>query len=274
MTHQTRRGGAVYPISQGSGRVAGSVYALAGGRTSIDGTVREISLGAEGPTFQEAAWEDIIEACQSGAVPESWQADGSCTKTMTIGGVDFAVDLIGRDQDHYSEDGAVAPLTFQLRGLWGELCDASNLAGTNPSYAYGTSRVIQECLPAILREMPAAVRDAIRETRHDVYQYLEGGMVRTDTKLFLLSEAEVFGENLYGQRTPREKQYGFYAAGGSAAKADPTGQFRAWQLRDPAFGPADYTFGRGVTCCGVSETGAPTTLNTQDANGISFAFCF
>lgn len=34
--------------------------------------------------FADATWEQIIEACQQNAVPDTWVADGSCYKDMTF----------------------------------------------------------------------------------------------------------------------------------------------------------------------------------------------
>ena len=40
------------------------------------------------PVFENNEWAAIIEACQYNAVPDTWLADGTCSKAMTIGGTD------------------------------------------------------------------------------------------------------------------------------------------------------------------------------------------
>src|SRR5699024_9647133 len=66
--------------------------------------------------FENNEWAAIIEACQNNAVPDTWLADGSCSKAMTIGGTTYTIDVIGKQHDQYA-DGGTAPLTFQLRQI-------------------------------------------------------------------------------------------------------------------------------------------------------------
>ena len=45
------------------------------------------------PVFENNEWAAIIEACQNNAVPDTWLADGSCSKAMTIGGTSYTSEM-------------------------------------------------------------------------------------------------------------------------------------------------------------------------------------
>ena len=66
------------------------------------------------PVFENNEWAAIIEACQSGQVPDTWVADGSCYKDMLIGGKNYRIDIIGKDHDDLSDGTGKAPQTFRL----------------------------------------------------------------------------------------------------------------------------------------------------------------
>ena len=65
--------------------------------------------------FADNDWSAIIAACHSGSVPSSWVAGNS--KTMTINGASYQVDIIGKNHDTYASGGK-APLTFQLHDCY------------------------------------------------------------------------------------------------------------------------------------------------------------
>ena len=61
------------------------------------------------PVFENNEWAAIIEACQNNAVPDTWLADGSCSKAMTIGGTTYTIDVIGKQHDQYADGGYRSP---------------------------------------------------------------------------------------------------------------------------------------------------------------------
>ena len=67
--------------------------------------------------FANNSWEEIIAACQSGNVPDSWSVGDS--KAMTINGTNYQIDIIGKNHDTYTA-GGTAPLTFQMHDCYGE----------------------------------------------------------------------------------------------------------------------------------------------------------
>lgn len=213
------------------------------------------------PVFANNKWEQIIEACQKNKVPDTWMVGDS--KTMNIGGKEYAIDIIGKNHDTYSA-GGTAPLTFQLHDTY---ADAKYF---HSGYAYSSWDICplrNTDLPAILALMPSEVQAGIKEV-----EKLHGkGSVHTiSDKLFLLAEIEVFGTCTYSY-SGEGTQYDYYKAGNSKIK---TGA----KYMDSA---VNYWWTRSMDktandCfCVISQEGKPIRLGTSgNCAGVSFAFCF
>ena len=86
------------------------------GRVIMSGIVPLLSVPVTTkPNFADNTWAQIIDACHKNKVPATWVVGNQ--KTMTINGVDYLVDIIGKNHDTYS-DGGTAPLTFQLHDCY------------------------------------------------------------------------------------------------------------------------------------------------------------
>lgn len=191
-------------------------------------------------SFASNTWEQIIAACQGGSVPDTWSVGDS--KTMTIDGADYLVDIIGKSHDTYAA-GGIAPLTLQLhdclntkyewRGIWDDL---------------------------LLTKLPEIIQSAVKP----VSKTMNNESV--SPKLFSLTEVEVFGLNelaLYAEGT----QYAYYAAGNSKIKT--VGGFVSdWQLS------SQMRSDNVVKCCVVSKSGALSFLDIYSTSGVAYAFCF
>ena len=185
--------------------------------------------------FANNSWETIIAVCKSGNVPDSWAVGNS--KSMTIGGAEYQIDIIGKNHDAYAA-GGTAPLTFQLHNSY-----------------------------AVLALMPAEVQSGIREVSKTTAAGGSGssGIETVTDKLFLLSEVETFGST--GNSAAGEgSQYAYYGAGGSAVKTL-NGGMSSWWLRSP-MRTSNYSF------CASSGGGSPTDLDATAERGTAFAFCF
>ena len=77
--------------------------------------------------FADNTWEQIISVCQKGIVPPSWKVGDQ--KSMTIGGTEYMIDIIGKNHDTYASGGK-APLTFQLHDCYADM-KAMNSSNTN-----------------------------------------------------------------------------------------------------------------------------------------------
>ena len=185
------------------------------------------------------------------------------SKTMTINGANYQVDIIGKNHDTYASGGK-APLTFQLHDCYGE---TKNMNSSNTNSGGWTSCAMRSThLPAILALMPTEVQNGIREVSKKASVGGASSTIETvSDKLFLLSEVEIFGATSYsaaGEGT----QYDYYKAGNSKVKKQ-NGSAAYWWERSP-FASGSSSF------CLVSSYGGADYYSASDARGVAFGFCF
>lgn len=254
-THKTLIGGTAYEVKSGKCLINGTAYAIQKGRTLINGTGYDIALASlYDPVFANNEWADIIAACHAGAVPDTWAVGDY--KDMTIDGLSYRVDIIGKNHDAYL-DGTAAPLTFQLHDCY-ETRYSMQVPTSNQRY-WENCQMRKTHLPAILKLLPDEIQTGIRAANKTTY-----GMRATD-KLFLLSESEVFGSNQYSA-DGEGAQYAYYAAGNSKIKKV-NGSAYDWWLRSPCTEDVD-------SYCIVSSGGYRSYKASNYSVGVSFAFCF
>ena len=211
--------------------------------------------------FANNSWEAIITACQSGSVPDSWVVGNS--KTMTINGTDYQIDIIGKNHDTYTA-GGTAPLTFQMHDCY-RTRYAMNSSDTN-SGGYDRSAMHTKHLPAILALMPSEVQAGIKEVNKMASAGSQSATIETIAcKLFLLSEIEIFGSVRYS-KSGEGTQYDYYKAGNSKVKKL-SGSANTWWERSP-YGSYSTRF-----CC-VSSTGGADYNSASFSRGVAFGFCF
>lgn len=211
--------------------------------------------------FADNDWASIIAACHSGSVPSTWVVGNS--KTMTINGTSYQIDIIGKNHDTYASGGK-APLTFQLHDCYADT-KAMNSSNTN-SGGWKNSAMRTTHLPAILALMPTEVQNGIREASKKASEGGASSTIETvSDKLFLLSEVEIFGSTSYsaaGEGT----QYDYYKAGNSKVKKR-NGSAAFWWERSPgASGSTDF--------CLVDSNGDASADYASYAIGVAFGFCF
>lgn len=191
-------------------------------------------------TFASNTWEQIIAACQSGNVPDTWVAGDS--KTMTIDGADYQIDIIGKGHDTYAA-GGTAPLTFQLHDC------------------LSTKYTWQVTWDDLITKLPESIQSAIKSVSKTINNE------SVSPKLFGLTEKEVFGTVKYSKYV-EGTQYAYYAAGNSKAKKL-NGNLDNWWLSSTS-GSQGITWAVIVTQNGTGSTS--TMFNAS--NGVAFAFCF
>lgn len=211
--------------------------------------------------FADNDWASIIAACHSGSVPSTWVVGNS--KTMTINGASYQVDIIGKNHDTYA-NGGKAPLTFQLHDCYGE---AKNMNSSNTNSGGWTSCAMRSThLPAILALMPTEVQNGIREVNKLTSAGSQSATINTTAdKLFLLSEIEIFGSVSYS-KSGEGTQYDYYKAGNSKVKKF-NGSAYSWWERSP-YGSNSTDF------CAVNSIGYAIYFNASGADGVAFGFCF
>lgn len=214
------------------------------------------------PVFANNSWEEIIEICQSGAVPGTWLVGDS--KIMTIGGSEYQIDIIGINHDTYADGTGTVPATFQLHDCY----NASYQMNPSPINTGGwtASEMRTVRMAAVLAAMPTEVQSNIRAVNKLTSAGQTSAVINTDAdKIFLLSEVEVFGNNVWSK--PGEgKQYEYYTAGSSKVKKQ-NGIATPWWLRSPE-GSVSANF------CHVDADGNTGYAAADNSQFISFAFCF
>ena len=212
-------------------------------------------------TFANNDWSAIIAACQSGSVPSTWVVGNS--KTMTINGTSYQIDIIGKNHDTYTA-GGTAPLTFQLHDCYGTKY-AMNSSNTN-SGGWTSCAMRSTHLPAILALMPSEVQAGIKEVNKLTSAGSQSSTINTTAdKLFLLSEIEIFGSTTYS-KAGEGSQYAYYSAGNSKVK-NFSGSASNWWERSPNGSDSTYF------CC-VHSNGNAYTNGASTSNGVAFGFCF
>ena len=211
--------------------------------------------------FANNSWEAIIAACQSGNVPDSWMVGNS--KTMTINGTDYQIDIIGKNHDTYTA-GGTAPLTFQLHDCYGTTY-AMNSSNTNKG-GWTSCAMRSTHLPAILALMPTEVKNGIRKVNKLTSAGNQSATINTTAdKLFLLSEIEIFGSVSYS-KSGEGTQYDYYKAGNSKKKKF-NGSADHWWERSPGGSGSAYF-------CRVDSRGDADYNNARVAYSVAFGFCF
>ncbi len=260
-THKTLVNGTAYEVKGGKCLVNGTVYSIKKGRTLIGGTGYDITFApAYDPVFANNTWEQIIAACHNNEVPDTWKVADH--KPMTINGVDYQIDIIGKNHDTYASGGK-APLTFQLHDCYGELKSMNSSYSNNGGWPSCAMR--QTHLPNILSRMPTEVQNGIREVNKLTALTMSAAINTTADNLFLLSEIEIFGSISYSN-SGEGTQYAYYKEGNSKVKHY-NGSAYGWGARSP-------DSSNSTNFCAGSSSGGTITYGAGIELGVAFGFCF
>lgn len=258
--HKILINGTAYTVKGGKCMVNGTVYNILKGRTLINGTGYDITFKPSyDPVFANNTWEQIIAACHNNEVPETWKVADQ--KSMTIGGEDYLIDIIGKNHDDYADGSGKAPLTFQLHDCY-KLKKAMHNTTTN-SKGWSRCDMRETNLPIILKQMPTEVQSGIREVNKLTSE--SRTIVTTADKLFLLSEIEIFCSDTNSGKG-EGMQYDYYKAGNSKVKNYIDSAIEWWE-RSP------YNGNNWFYCC-VNYKGASISRVANAVSGVPFAFCF
>ena len=182
---------------------------------------------------------------------------------MTINGVDYQIDIIGKNHDTYAAGGK-APLTFQMHDCYADKRAWSS--SDTDSGGWKNSAMRTTHLTAILALMPTEIQNGIREVHKLTSAGSQSHTINTTAdKLFLLSEVEIFGSTTYsaaGEGT----QYDYYKAGNSKLKKR-NGFASGWWERSPRAS-------NSTNFCMVGSTSYASYYGASTAAGVAFGFCF
>lgn len=218
------------------------------------------------PVFGNNTWADIIAACQSNNIPETWLVGDQ--KAMTINGTDYLIDIIGKNHDDYADGSGKAPLTFQMHDLYVTKYQM-NSSATNAG-GWTSCKMRTTHLNKIMSLMPSEVQSGIKEVNKLTSAGSQSSTIKTTSdKLFLLSEIELFGYVKYSF-DGEGKQYDYYAAGNSVEKETQGSSARYW-IRSPvgSFQSGSFCYLEYLNSVWCSyATGAQSSLY------VAPAFCF
>lgn len=233
------------------------------GKVIMSGIVPMLTVPATTkPNFADNTWAQIIKACQTNRVPDTWAVGNQ--KTMTIGGTDYAIDIIGKNHDTYSS-GGTAPLTFQMHDCYGT---QYSMNSSNTNVGGWTSCAMRAThLPSIMALMPSEVQAGIKEVNKLTSAGDMSSTINTTAdKLFLLSMWEVTGNTGNYSFTGEGTQYAYYQMGNSKIKKY-NNSAAQWLLRSP--------YNNGSTrFCIIDFEGDPDYYIASGTSNVSFAFCF
>lgn len=217
-------------------------------------------------TFANNTWQQIAEACQTNAVPATWNVGD--IKTMQIDSVEYEVVIIGKNHDTYADGSGTAPLTFQLVNV---LSTAYTMNSTNTNAGGWDGSALYTTLnTTILNTLEADVKDNIKAvSKATNLGGADPTAIRTTSdKLFLLSPTEVFD---YSSNTNVYKdegtQYEYYATKANRIKTTTASVAYVWWLRSPNYNSSVYF---NI----VDTSGSYGISYASIARGISFGFCF
>lgn len=262
MSHKTRVNGTIYEVKGGKCLVNGTSYDIKKGRTLINGVGYDITFAPSyDPVFANNTWEQIIAACHNNEVPDTWNVADQ--KPMTINGVDYKIDIIGKNHDTYTA-GGTAPLTFQMHDCY---ADTKQMNSSNTNNGGWTRCAMRSThLPTILALMPSEVQAGIKEVNKLTSEGYQSYTINTTAdKLFLLSEIEIYGYTTYsvsGEGT----QYDYYKTSSNRRKKV-RNNYYAWWGRSPD-GQSNLLF------CTVTDIGKASSSRASFELGVPFAFCF
>lgn len=267
-THKTLINGAARDVASGTCLVGGMSYHISKGRTLINGMGRDIPLVVPvqyDPVFANNEWADIIAACQSGSVPETWTVGSQ--KSMSIGGTSYLVDIIGLNHDDYADGSGKAPLTLQLHDCYATPYQMSYSEYNSDSWNRSLIRMYF-CPNTILANMPTDVQAGIKNVNK--LTSAGGGsstIVTTSDKLFLLAEIEVFAsvENSFAGEGSR---YEYYTNGGTSALKKNNAEDNRWWLRSPV------NWNKYNYCVVYTKDGTSYYSGPRAEKGVCPAFCF
>lgn len=223
--------------------------------------VASLTAMAIQPNFADNTWDIIIEVCHADSVPDTWVTTDS--KTMTIGGKRYQVDIVGKNHDTYTA-GGIAPLTFGLHDCYGTTYPMND-SNTN-STGWDNSKMRTKTLPAILAKMPESIRNGIRSVNKLTATSGSNSAIKTASdKLFIFSEMEIYGSATKSY-SGEGKQYDYYAAGNSKVKKVGSANSQ-WSLRSPRSGNSEEF-------CQVYTDGSVNNNYAHYSYGVCFGFCF
>lgn len=212
--------------------------------------------------FAENDWSTIIMACQTNSVPETWVVGDQ--KVMSIGGVDYLVDIIGKNHDTYV-GGGLAPITFMLHELYATKAPIRSYAINQNGFA-GTDMAVTT-LPNIKAAFDPNIASAIK-TITKMYNTNAANLSSYNCDLFIPSITELTGDRVY-QSKQDGVQYEYFKTSANRRKANvntPTALDTYWTRSAYFYNQTDFYI--------MTSAGGSTSTSAIFSGNICIGFCF
>lgn len=212
--------------------------------------------------LENFTWSEIDEYGQMGVASNLFSVGD--TKDDIVNGETITFEIIGFNTDDLADGSGKAPITWDTKKVI-NTAKAMNSNNTNTT-SFVDSELNGWLNGEFYNSLPEDMKSAIKQVKKKTST---GGSsnqtIRDDSyKLFLLSESEVFGTNVYSLQGEGNKYSIFTST--TVYKKDNKGQSATWWLRSPAK-KSNSAF------CAGSSLGKITSTNSETAKSICFAFC-
>lgn len=223
------------------------------------------------PTLEASPWEYIQIVSEAGLAEECWSVGD--TKSITLGGEAVTVRILGFNHDLLSEpgtgNGKRAGITFALTDTLATKVQMHSSTKVGGNYVDWCDRdLLTTHLPARLSSMDSALQAAIKTVSKaylipenvgssNTYATTGKGGELLDSKLFLLSEREIFGEaRLSNPYYSYDRQYEYYRrANNFKCTVDYWLRNQTWNANDSEYVNILQTDGKIVSSLLTAEQG-------------------
>lgn len=216
--------------------------------------LRELGIAQADEYIPENEIAQMSRIALSGKAEEYYKVHD----TITVGGTVFEIIGIGHDTDTITNKKNTITLRSTFTDVRAAMHKGSCSGGYKDASLNARLNIPEEWLPA---EALPFLRTVTKKCSNS-----DGEDYEMPCRLFLFSEAEVFGSAIYSPTEEGERYKGF-ATAKDRYVYDADGDRTGWWLRSP-------NSGYGDSFCAVNNSGATNNINASYSYGVAFGFCF
>lgn len=216
--------------------------------------LRELGIAQADEYIPENEIAQMSRIALSGKAEEYYKVHD----TITVGGTVFEIIGIGHDTDTITNKKNTITLRSTFTDVRAAMHKGSCSGGYKDASLNARLNIPEEWLPA---EALPFLRTVTKKCSNS-----DGEDYEMPCRLFLFSEAEVFGSAIYSPTEEGERYKGF-ATAKDRYVYDADGDRTGWWLRSPYSSNGNYF-------CAVNSSGAANYNSASLSYGVAFGFCF
>ena len=216
--------------------------------------LRELGIAQADEYIPENEIAQMSRIALSGKAEEYYKVHD----TITVVGTVFEIIGIGHDTDTITNKKNTITLRSTFTDVRAAMHKGSCSGGYKDVSLNARLNIPEEWLPA---EALPFLRTVTKKCSNS-----DGEDYEMPCRLFLFSEAEVFGSAIYSPTEEGERYKGF-ATAKDRYVYDADGDRTGWWLRSP-------NSSNGNNFCAVNNSGAANNINASYSYGVAFGFCF